>query len=98
MGACTFSAIGHGKTAKTAFKQARDEALHEFGHGGYTGTIAEKDTFTVVKLSPEVIADKKLFNAKIEELTDTEFEDKWGPAGCVKIADGKFYFFGWASE
>lgn len=99
MGACNFSVVGQGKTAKTAFKKARDEALHNFGHSGYTGTIAEKSTFLEVKLSPEVIADKTLFNAKIDELLDSdEFEDKWGPAGCVKIADGQYFFFGMASE
>lgn len=99
MGSVNFDVVGHGKTAKTAFNQARKEALHYHGHGGYTGTIAEKDTFKEVKLSPEVIADKKLFWAKINELLDSEdFEDKWGPAGCVKIADGEFFFFGWASE
>ena len=99
MGACNFDVVGHGKTAKTAFKKARAEALKAFGDRGYTGTIAEKDSFLEVKLSPEVIADKKLFWAKINELLDSdEFEDKWGPAGCVKIADGQFFFFGWASE
>jgi hypothetical protein len=29
---------------------------------------------------------------------DARIDDKWGPAGCVPLADGRFYFFGWASE
>jgi hypothetical protein len=28
---------------------------------------------------------------------DSRIEDKWGPAGCFKLAKNKFYFFGWAS-
>lgn len=98
MGSVNFDVVGHGRTAKTAFKKARAEALKRFGDGGYTGTIAEKSSFKEVKLSPEVIANKNLFWDKINELLDTDFEDKWGPAGCVKIADGEYFFFGMASE
>jgi len=31
-----------GKTAQEAFDAAVAQARHEYGHGGYTGTIAEK--------------------------------------------------------
>lgn len=98
MGACTFGTVARGATASDAFNTAVDEARYEYGHGGYTGTIAEKDSFKIVKLSKEVIKDKTLFDAKIDELLDEEFDDKWGPAGCVQLEKDKFYFFGWASE
>jgi hypothetical protein len=42
MGACDFESVGFGKTANDAFRQAVSEAQYEYGHGGYTGTIAEK--------------------------------------------------------
>ena len=45
MGATDFSAVAFGKTAEEAYHKAVDEALYERGHGGYTGTIAEKSGF-----------------------------------------------------
>lgn len=32
------------------------------------------------------------------DLGDPCVDDKWGPAGCVKIGRGVWYFFGWASS
>jgi hypothetical protein len=28
---------------------------------------------------------------------DSRINDKWGAAGCFKLANGEFFFFGWAS-
>lgn len=97
MGATTFGCTARGKDANEAFRNAREEALYDCGHGGYSGTIAEKTCFELVSIDPESIKDPVLFNAKIDELSDTEFDDKWGPAGCVKLTEGQYYFFGWAS-
>lgn len=46
MGATNFEVIATGKTAREAFLSAVDEARYWNGHGGYTGTIAEKPGFT----------------------------------------------------
>lgn len=48
MGAQEFSVIQTGRTAQDAFTKARDRALYDWGHAGYTGTIAEKDGFKVM--------------------------------------------------
>jgi hypothetical protein len=58
MGACSFVELTHGKTARDAFSAAVDRAQWEFGHGGYTGTIAEKGDFTVYDLPPRIAAEK----------------------------------------
>ena len=50
MGATNFATIAEGPTAEAAFQAARSAALHEYGHGGYTGTIAEKDAHRVFRL------------------------------------------------
>jgi len=42
MGAEDFSIGALGKTAEDAFSRAIEDARYEHGHGGYTGTIAEK--------------------------------------------------------
>lgn len=45
MGADQFSDIGLGKDANEAFRRIVEDARYMYGHGGYTGTIAEKDGF-----------------------------------------------------
>ena len=30
------------------------------------------------------------------EVNDSRIDDKWGPAGCIKVGKGQFLFFGWA--
>ena len=98
MGATNFGCIGRGKDANEAFFSAREDALYKHGHGGYTGSIAEKNSFKLVTLTEAELTDLSLFNAKIDELIDTEFGNKWGAAGCVKIKEDTYYFFGMASE
>ena len=46
MGAETFYTIEKGKNAKEAFNRAVEEAQWNHGHGGYSGSIAEKREYT----------------------------------------------------
>jgi|SRR3990167_6887398 len=104
MGASEFFTVARGKTAKEAFSSAISEARYHSGHDGYTGTIAEKDTFVVFDFKEEVakiegpglkpidIAEELLNN------DDSRISDKWGPAGCFKLENDKWLFFGWASS
>lgn len=48
MGAEQFTTRAKGKTAQEAFATATHEAAWERGHGGYTGTIAEKHSFVEI--------------------------------------------------
>lgn len=43
MGGTNFQTVGVGRDVKEAYQNAVREATYEHGHGGYTGTIAEKD-------------------------------------------------------
>ena len=95
MGAESFYQEANGKTAKEAFKTAYDEACYDYGHRGYTGTLAEKDDFTVIKL-PEG-QEPYEYSQKLIDDCDERIDDKWGPAGCFNLGEGKFLFFGWAS-
>lgn len=95
MGGETFYTEAKGKTAKEAFSKAREEAQYEHGHGGYSGTIAEKSSFTMIPLAgldPYVESDRLINDA------DPRIDDKWGPAGCFDLGNGRFAFFGWASS
>jgi len=90
MGAQDFFVEAEGATAQEAFRNAVDEARHEYGHGGYTGTIAEKGSFVIVQLDPELVEDYDRWPDKVQ--------DKWGPAGAIKLAENKWLFFGCASS
>ena len=96
MGANTFSQIGRGATAKLAFRSAVDEAAYEHGHGGYTGTLAEK--FEFVEIDLPAGKDPHVYAGELINAGDDRINNKWGPAGCVKIKDGEYLFFGWASS
>jgi hypothetical protein len=58
MGACDFSQVGVGKTAQEAFSRAHELAQWEHGHGGYSGTLAEKGSFVLFKIPPRLSFDK----------------------------------------
>jgi|TARA_R100001086_G_scaffold43279_1_gene19127 hypothetical protein len=49
MGASEYMNIGKGRTAQEAFDRLVTSAQWEHGHGGYSGTIAEKRDFVEFK-------------------------------------------------
>ena len=102
MGAQDFYQEGEGSTAEEAFRTARKDACYEQGHGGYSGTLAEKHSFVLIHC-PEGIQPEQLADQLIEN-DDKRISDKWGPAGCIKVKTDKnsglstYLFFGWASS
>lgn len=109
MGACEYinpvRKTEQTNTAKKAFISAVEGAAYEHGHGGYTGTIAEKHDFKIVKT---VRVNKDDFNINNpDQYLDWDngiANDKWGPSACVEIVDEKtgevlgWVFYGWASS
>lgn len=57
MGGTTFEVVGKGRTVREAFDQAHEAALWEHGHGGYSGTIAEKGEWVEFPLPEGVTAE-----------------------------------------
>jgi hypothetical protein len=49
MGAVGFDCVGFGNDVEDAFNNARAQAQYDYGHAGYTGTIAEKNSFVEFK-------------------------------------------------
>ena len=96
-GGCSFYAYGNGSNAGQVFKALREEAQYQRGHGGYSGTIAEKDDFKIVA--------KPMTREEAETKANTQISDndKWGPAYAIPIIEGKstqikgYLFFGIAS-
>ena len=101
MGACTFYQIGLGDNARDAFNEARQEAQYNFGHSGYSGTIAEKSSFVTIRVPNLEKPTKREAYDYADELisnSDPRIDDKWGDAGCIDLGDREYLFFGWASE
>lgn len=95
MGGCDFQTSRYGKTAKEAFASAVADARYESGHGGYTGTIAEKPGFVLIDL-PAGAAPRDAIGWIADPAGAPEerrawatrwarqYEDKWGDACCVR--------------
>ena len=96
MGASPFITESTGKDAEDAFHKAVEDALYDFGHNGYTGTIAEKNTFVILPL-PENSKPYREANRLLDK-GDSRISDKWGPAGAFELRPGSYLFFGWASS
>jgi hypothetical protein len=103
MGAETFTTYSVGKNSAEAFAEAVRRASYDYGHNGYTGTVAEKDSFTPIDLPAEWAHAPKEFANKLIGEDDSRVDDKWGPAGCLEISFDEdtgvrtYLFFGWAS-
>ena len=104
MGAEDFSDVARGKDAQEAFRSAVEEAQYEYGHGGYTGSIAEKHGFIMVAREPLASEEARKLKSRMEE-EDDRYNDKWGPACCVELLEESpvkgsrlFWFFGIASS
>lgn len=103
MGATTFATEATGDTIEQAFRAAKDYAGYMHGHGGYTGTIAEKYDFTVVQETPLDSDDAYGLVKRLIDSDDPRISDKWGPAGAIPLdtnhsnGEKSWLFFGWAS-
>ena len=105
MGASEFEVTITATTAKEAFRLAVEDARYEHGNGGYTGTIAEKDSFLLIDTAgkdPKAVIQMMVEKcASFETCScrgDRRYFDKWGPALCVRLDKNTFLFFGMASS
>ena len=106
MGAYQFGVTakqGPGEALETVFRRVVEDARYEHGHGGYTGTIAEKDSVITIKAEPVTMDEARLMADILMNKDDSRVTDKWGPAGAIRVIDPGYgfdgwYFFGWASS
>jgi len=78
-GGSDFYVFIKGTDAKKAFRDAVDNASHNSGHGGYSGTIAEKNSFEIVS-GP--LTKKQAQNFASDKMDEN---DKWGPAFAIPV-------------
>jgi len=97
MGAHTFFTRSSGRDAKSAFQNAVKDAQYHHGRAGYTGTIAEKTSFTEIPVEEVGDTDPDEYASQLIREQDPRIDSKWGPAGCIPLGDDTYLFFGWAS-
>jgi hypothetical protein len=73
MGSANFRTINTGATAEDAFDQAVAQAQNEYGCEGYTGTIAEKDGFLLVKLPLNIEAELVVGALDLAQFGDSDY-------------------------
>jgi hypothetical protein len=115
MGATSFErhiTIPKKTSTEEAFSLARQNALHEHGHGGYTGTLAEKHGFKLLATVKSRENAEHLVTAFYNATSERSLtllrpeagyviDDKWGPAGAIRYHQDAQHdgvvFFGYAS-
>lgn len=81
-GADTFTEFVRNPDPKAAFQEAVDDARYESGHGGYSGTIAEKSHYIVRTREPLTMEQARKY---IDN--DIHQNDKWGPAFAIPVVE-----------
>lgn len=77
MGADQYMNAGKGKTADIAFKKVTENARHNHGHSGYSGTIAEK--YSMVEFPrPKGMRAKTIVDA-VHAISRIGFDDDGNP-------------------
>lgn len=85
MGGTTFEQYASGVDVKSAFQQAHEAAGHEHGHGGYSGSLAEKDSFVIITHTPLLEGEAWALADQLIQANDPRICDKWGPAGAIPV-------------
>ena len=99
MGACVFWTVGHGETAKEAFRDACDEANAENGHqDGYSGDIQTCSGFTEITLKSQQTVDDIYESICDDDCANGKAITKWGNCACIKTGHNQYTFIGWGAE
>lgn len=98
MGAEQFICFDPATNPDKAFRSRVKSAQYAFGHAGYTGTIAEKDSYVIIQPNPLPEKEAQALAQSLLDAGDPRIDDKWGPAGALPVSPKGWLFFGWASS
>ena len=85
MGAQRFDSFVEICEVSDAFRWAREEAVREYGDGGYSGTIAEKTSFHVITEQVMTYREAMKLATDLLDSADPRVDGTWGPAGAVGV-------------
>lgn len=112
MGAQEFQDASVATDVAEAFRECVEQAQYDYGHAGYTGTVAEKDEYVVLDLPANVPVELAVQALRESWRSERQAEkrpswlpqrvidayhDKWGPAVAIRDGEG-WRFVGWASS
>lgn len=89
---------GDRKELEDKFWQIVEECLHWHGHGGYTGTFAEKDPDEILVIDEIDGLKKEIWTHKEAREHAMEHNDKWGPVFAYRLKGDSWYIAGWCSS
>ncbi|MFC5007205.1 hypothetical protein ACFPIJ_56540 [Dactylosporangium cerinum] len=81
----TFETYADGDDPDRAFNTARRDAVRDCGHGGYTGTIAEKTFYVIVTDTVTDLDEAEALAADLLDRDDPRLAGTWGPAGAIPV-------------
>ena len=100
MGACNFIEFGWGRTKEEAFAGLVADAVYEYGHSAYNGTIST----TELSRKPARVIRKRYTRKAQQEAIEVADADGWGEKWESRVIDcgatkgGHMWaFYGWAS-
>lgn len=100
MGACNFIEFSLGKTADEAFDRLVHEAMYEYGHDQYNGTIST----TSLSRKPAKVIRKRYTKKAQQDAVKVAERDGWGEKWESRVIDcgatkgGHVWaFYGWAA-
>jgi hypothetical protein len=91
MGATNLYVEYNGNSMSEAYKAAVEDALHDWGHDPYNGTISTTSGF--IDKTSAFNGDLDAFESKALDNTE-KWESVWG----AKVGENKYVFVGWAAE
>lgn len=83
MSASFFSTMTRESDPDEAFEAACNQAFWAQSPGGYTGTIADKESYVIVQATPLCAKDAAVRALELQDAP--RVEDKWGPAGAIPV-------------
>jgi hypothetical protein len=85
MGSSDFMQYQSGASRDEAFREAAESARYEHGAGGYSGTLAEKDSVVTIQQRPLSRPAAEALAGSLLGADDPRINDKWGPAGAIPV-------------
>jgi len=84
-----------GENPSRAFDIATHEAKLAFGNNGFTGTLADKGDFVIIRCPK--IYEPKAYAEYLLDSQDQRIAEMWSPAGLIKQGPGAWWAFGFSA-
>jgi len=88
----TVAAVSTLKELKEEYARIVADHLYMDGHGGYSGTFAEKPQLTIISQEAGEFGREDARDHCVQN------NDKWGPSFAYRISPTEWYIGGWCSS